>query len=728
MDQVQMVLDRVNERITQTTPATQRLLLRTTTLVLIYILAFVARLHPIIRFETMIHEFDPYFNYRATQYLIEHGPVAFHNWFDPTVWYPLGRAVGFTIYPGLMWTAALVHWILNAIGIAANVRHVCVFLSPWMASNTAIVTYFLAKEVRNEETGLIAAAFMAIVPAYISRSVAGSFDNEGVAIFAMVLTFYCFVKSVRKGSLLWSAFASLSYFYMSASWGGYVFIINLIPLYVIVMMVTGRYTNRLYIAYSSFYVMGTLLSMQIRFIGFQPVQSAEHLLALATFAAVQLHAVFQAIDNFLPPSSAQWLQQGLTTALGVGGALVGLGLQISGWELPWSPRFYAALDPSYAKEWQPIIASVSEHQPPSWATFFFDLHCQVFFLPAGLYYCFKALKSPTEPKRDALVFVIMYGLVALYLSGVMIRLLLVLAPVACILSAIAVSSVLSTHIPKLHPPEAQRSAASLNSKKKLEEAAKRKPEEDCQMTHQLRTVIVAAIAVMLFCFVFHSTWVTAEAYSSPAIVLSARQADGSRVLFDDFREAYYWIAMNTAPSARFMAWWDYGYQLSAIANRTVVVDNNAWNSTHIATVGKAFTGNETVAYDIMKRLDVDYVMVVFGGLSGYGSDDINKFLWMVRIGSSIDPTIDEAEYFTKTGEFRVDAQGSPKTLNCLMYKLCYYRFGEMKMDESLPAGFDRVRNVEIGSKNIELEHVEEAFTSKNWMVRIYQVKRPENRW
>ena len=34
-----------------------------------------------------------------------------------------------------------------------------------MASNTAIVTYFLAKEVRNEETGLLAAAFMAIVPA-----------------------------------------------------------------------------------------------------------------------------------------------------------------------------------------------------------------------------------------------------------------------------------------------------------------------------------------------------------------------------------------------------------------------------------------------------------------------------------------------------------------------------------------------------------------------------------
>jgi hypothetical protein len=39
--------------------------------------------------------------------------------------------------------------------------------------------------------------------------------------------------------------------------------------------------------------------------------------------------------------------------------------------------------------------------------------------------------------------------------------------------------------------------------------------------------------------------------------------------------------------------------------------------------------NETEAYKIMRMLDVDYVLVIFGGLSGYSSDDINKFLWMV---------------------------------------------------------------------------------------------------
>lgn len=83
--------------------------------------------------------------------------------------------------------------------------------------------------------------------------------------------------------------------------------------------------------------------------------------------------------------------------------------------------------------------------------------------------------------------------------------------------------------------------------------------------------------------------------------------------------------------------WDYGYQITSMANRTVIVDNNTWNNTHIATVGRAMASNEEDAYEIMRQLDVDYVLVIFGGLSGYSSDDINKFLWMVRIGGGVYP-------------------------------------------------------------------------------------------
>ena len=61
------------------------------------------------------------------------------------------------------------------------------------------------------------------------------------------------------------------------------------------------------------------------------------------------------------------------------------------------------------------------------------------------------------------------------------------------------------------------------------------------------------------------------------------------------------------------SWWDYGYQTTAMANRTVIVDNNTWNNTHIATVGMAMSSREKDAWEIYKSLDVKYVFVIFGG-------------------------------------------------------------------------------------------------------------------
>lgn len=56
--------------------------------------AFSTRLFSVLRFESVIHEFDPYFNYRTTKYLAEEGFYKFHNWFDERAWYPLGRIIG----------------------------------------------------------------------------------------------------------------------------------------------------------------------------------------------------------------------------------------------------------------------------------------------------------------------------------------------------------------------------------------------------------------------------------------------------------------------------------------------------------------------------------------------------------------------------------------------------------------------------------------------------------
>ena len=62
-------------------------------------------------------------------------------------------------------------------------------------------------------------------------------------------------------------------------------------------------------------------------------------------------------------------------------------------------------------------------------------------------------------------------------------------------------------------------------------------------------------------------------------------------------------------------------------------------------------------------------------------------------------------------------------LDCLMYKLVYYRFGEIKIKRDEDAGYDSVRHTVIGNKHFKLKHFEEAFTSERWLVRIYRVIR-----
>lgn len=72
----------------------------------------------------------------------------------------------------------------------------------------------------------------------------------------------------------------------------------------------------------------------------------------------------------------------LTLGLGLAGAAAIVGLA-TGYISPWTGRFYSLLDPTYAKANIPIIASVSEHQPTTWSSFFFDYHLLMLLFPAG---------------------------------------------------------------------------------------------------------------------------------------------------------------------------------------------------------------------------------------------------------------------------------------------------------------------------------------------------------
>uniref|UniRef100_A0A667GPQ3 Dolichyl-diphosphooligosaccharide--protein glycosyltransferase subunit STT3B n=1 Tax=Lynx canadensis TaxID=61383 RepID=A0A667GPQ3_LYNCA len=681
-------------------PAGWQSLLSFTILFLAWLAGFSSRLFAVIRFESIIHEFDPWFNYRSTHHLASHGFYEFLNWFDERAWYPLGRIVGGTVYPGLMITAGLIHWILNTLNITVHIRDVCVFLAPTFSGLTSISTFLLTRELWNQGAGLLAACFIAIVPGYISRSVAGSFDNEGIAIFALQFTYYLWVKSVKTGSVFWTMCCCLSYFYMVSAWGGYVFIINLIPLHVFVLLLMQRYSKRVYIG---------------------------------VFALLQAYAFLQYLRDRLTKQEFQTLFF-LGVSLAAGAVFLSvIYLTYTGYIAPWSGRFYSLWDTGYAKIHIPIIASVSEHQPTTWVSFFFDLHILVCTFPAGLWFCIKNI-------NDERVFVALYAISAVYFAGVMVRLMLTLTPVVCMLSAIAFSNVfehyLGDDMKRENPPvedssdeDDKRNPGNLYDKAgKVRKHVTEQEKTEEGLGPNIKSIVTMLMLMLLMMFAVHCTWVTSNAYSSPSVVLASYNHDGTRNILDDFREAYFWLRQNTDEHARVMSWWDYGYQIAGMANRTTLVDNNTWNNSHIALVGKAMSSNETAAYKIMRSLDVDYVLVIFGGVIGYSGDDINKFLWMVRIAEGEHPKdIRESDYFTPQGEFRVDKAGSPTLLNCLMYKMSYYRFGEMQLDFRTPPGFDRTRNAEIGNKDIKFKHLEEAFTSEHWLVRIYKVKAPDNR-
>ncbi|CAJ0924547.1 17809_t:CDS:2 [Entrophospora sp. SA101] len=142
----------------------QASLIKAITLGLIAFVAIASRLFSIIRFESVIHEFDPWFNYRATKYLVSTNFYEFWNWFDERSWYPLGRVVGGTVFPGLMVTSATIYNVLHSLNFPVDIRNICVLLAPLFSAFTAYAAYLLTAEIKDSSAGLLAAAFIGVVP------------------------------------------------------------------------------------------------------------------------------------------------------------------------------------------------------------------------------------------------------------------------------------------------------------------------------------------------------------------------------------------------------------------------------------------------------------------------------------------------------------------------------------------------------------------------------------
>ena len=628
------------------------------------------------------------------------GLMAFRNWFDVESWYPLGRVVGGTVYPGIMVTAYVEHALLRLLGFPVPIKEICVFMGPVFSVFSLLVVYGMTWDISGSKgAGLAAAAWMCVTPGYVQRSVAGNYDNESVAIFALCLVFFLFIKALRHGSVKWAFAASMAYFYMVSAWGGYIFITNLLPIFMLTVVVTGQYSQRAYVVYCTFVTLGTFLAVQVPFVGFQHVQGSDHLAFFGVFGVFQLIEAVRFVKNTFPNPAVQRkiLYYGLGTAV-VGGLVGVTGLFLSGKIAPFVGRFYFLLDPKWGRQKMHIIASVGEHQPAKLSSIISNLHASMLFAVPGVISCLMRFS-------DLTLFPIIWAGVTLYFTTVMNRVVLVAAPVVCILGGIGLSACLRYSFDILHGKQVLNPMTG----------KKTKPGDPGQLRF-LALGLLGVVAVSASKYIQHAGMKGVQ-FSYPSIVIPSRNRDGGLAIIDDYREAYKWISQNTPEDAKILAWWDYGYHMTSMSNRTVLVDNNTWNNTHIATVGLALASPEEKAVEIFERLDAEYALVIYGGRVGVQSDDISKAYWILRITSGEYPEINYMDYLNpRTGMISMGAEVTPAMKKSLLYKLVYHGL------ETPQHGYDYVRRQEV--KNVEpLEHFEEVFSSTYFMVRVFKRKR-----
>ena len=331
------------------------------------------RLFSVEHYGRVIHEFDPWFNFRATEYMVEHGWQKFQAWFDEQAWYPLGRHVGSTTYPGLQLTAWALYEAIRWAGFEISLNDVCVFLPAGFGAVASLFTGGIAYEVtRSPNAAVFATGLMAVLPAHLMRSVAGGFDNESIAISGIVATFYFWVRSLRSsGSWPSAVLCGCTYTYMVAAWGGYIFVLNMIGAHAALLLLLGRYSACLHRAYSLWYIIGTagaLFGPARHLVGWQPFQSLEQLMPLAAFGALQPLALADALARRrrLSAADAFALQLQLLGTAGLVAAATAALLLPAGYLGPLSARV-RGLFIRHTKTGNPLVDSVAEHQatPPA---------------------------------------------------------------------------------------------------------------------------------------------------------------------------------------------------------------------------------------------------------------------------------------------------------------------------------------------------------------------------
>ncbi len=599
------------------------------------------RIYPA-RYGFYLHEFDPYFDYYASDYIVDKyeekgilGMFDYFSWTDNMTWFPSGRDVASTSQVGLHFAGAILYILAtNIFGLSISLYDLLVLFPVFIGSLTSIIIYLLVKRISSASAGLLAGLVIAFSPPIIQRGALGWYKSEPLALFLVVLGSYFFLtiydeKASKIGLLLRASVSGILLGFANTAWGGSMYfnavfgaLFFLIPF----LKVDLRKTVYLGSVFVSFYL---IFSAMFPRPGPNIISGPGGIALLGglIFAMIS-YRIKSTVDSRI------YFRSIIKAAFVFG--LIAMVVTSMGAISSLSGRYETVLDP-FMKSEDPLVESVAEHQTPTGADYL-SSYMGLLFL-AG----FGAVM--TMRKRNiAAWYTLVLALSAIYISSSFARLM--------VYSSLAIAILSGIGLHELNSAVFKNPAVSSIKKIRFH-----KTRSEVKVIYGIFMVVILTLPIVN---PNRENWL--ETADAPVSIASS--STNFRMDIPDWREALSWIRYST-PSFQqdgkptvFASWWDYGYWIAVMGNRTTLADNATINSTRISTLGRMFMSEETQSMEILRQLGADYVVIYIVGQSFTQGDqklfllgvsgDESKKQWFIKIGGlDINTFLEEDEFTPK---------------------------------------------------------------------------------
>ena len=262
----------------------------------------------------------------------------------------------------------------------------------------------------------------------------------------------------------------------------------------------------------------------------------------------------------------------------------------------------------------PLTESIAEHAFTSLDISFFYHSILMIFAAIGIWLIFQnRINKSVHIKNEMAVFALITGIAGLYFSSTFVRLELFAAISMIILASIGISILISKIF------TAQNTAKSTT-----------------------KILFVACIVILLVIPVglpLNDNWVTSTSIA-PAILYG-----GSYLLAptNDWPDAMLWLKTETPENAKILSWWDYGYWIETLGDRTTYADNATLDTQIIKKTAQMFYSSPDSAWKELVAIDADYVLIWVTAervvsssnvpmyLLGIGGGDETKRFWFAKV-------------------------------------------------------------------------------------------------